>query len=154
MVQIADEKQPFVLEVNVRTLPKKGQHVVYSAPEDVRAKIAETYDLISVENFEAKGQLSPWKRDGVHLTGQVKADITQPCAVTSQPLEAKLDEKVDIIFVPDGSRLAKPPMNDDGEWVFDADGGDLPETFIGDSIDVAQIWLEFFAMGIDPYARR
>lgn len=143
----------FSLPINARTLPRKGRTVVYQAPKDVMAQIAADYDLIDVLSFEAKCNLAPWKRDGVRLEGWVKAKIIQPCAVTSEPLDASINEDVEMVFVPDGSKLAKPRVNAEGEWIFDAEGDDLPETFIGDSIDLATVWLEFFAMGIDPFAR-
>ncbi|MEE9314836.1 MAG: DUF177 domain-containing protein [Rhizobiaceae bacterium] len=149
-----DEVAPFEFAANIRTLSKKGQHVKYSAPEDAREAIATTYELVSVESFEAKALLAPWKRDGVQVTGHIKANITQPCAISSEPLTAVVDETVEMFFVPDGSKLAKPRTNEEGEWVFDVEGNELPETFVGDSIDVAAVWLEYFSLGIDLFARK
>ena len=148
------ETTPFTHPMNVRTLPRKGRNVVFSAPDDVRQRIADAYGLLDVEVFEATALLEPWKRDGVQITGRVKTRITQPCAITSEPLEAIVDEGVEVIFVPDGSRLSKPRTNDDGELILDPEGADLPETFVGDSIDLAAVWLEFFALGLDPFARK
>lgn len=148
------DETAFTFPVNVRTLPRKGRHLKYSADEAARAKIAAAYDLEAVTSFEATCHISPWKRDGVKMEGRVKAAIVQPCAVTSEPLDNRVDEDVDMIFVPEGSKLARPRTNDEGEWVFDVEGDDLPDTFTGDSIDLAEVWLEFFAMGIDPFARK
>ena len=37
--------------------------------------------------------------------------------------------------------------------ILDPMGDDIPDTFIGDSLDLAGPWLETFALGIDPFAR-
>ncbi len=153
MSNASEIELPFSYPVNVRTLSKKGQNVKYSATEDVRKAIAKNYELISVESFEADCLLAPWKRDGIQLSGKIRAQITQPCAVTSEPLESVVNEIVEMVFVPEDSKLTKPRANDDGEWIFDVEGSEIPETFIGDSIDVAEVWLEFFTMGIDLFAR-
>ncbi|MEE9374963.1 MAG: DUF177 domain-containing protein [Rhizobiaceae bacterium] len=153
MVENNETLAPFTMPINVRTLPKKGKHLNYSAPEPVLITIAKAYDLISVEDFKADCLITPWKRDGVELRGTVRANITQPCAITAAPLQAIVKEKVEMFFVPDGSKLAKPRLNEEGEWVFDIDGTEIPDTYLGDSIDMAAVWLEFFSMGIDFFAR-
>ena len=150
----AFDEQAFKLIVNVRTLPKKGQMVLHTATEEECAKVAEQFELVSVESFRGECLVAPWKRDGVKLTGVVKAKFTQPCSITMEPLEVKLEEPVEMLFVPDGSKLSRPKTNDEGEIIFDPEGDDLPETFIGDSIDIASVWLEFMALGIDPFARK
>jgi uncharacterized metal-binding protein YceD (DUF177 family) len=148
------DDQAFHLMVNVRTLPKKGQMVLHTANPEECTRIAKQFELESVESFKGECLLTPWKRDGVKLSGMVKAKFTQPCSITMEPIEVALEEEVDIIFVPDGSKLSRPRTNDEGEIIFDPSGDDLPETFVGDSIDVASVWLEFMALGIDPFARK
>jgi len=154
MTSSSETDLPFSYPVNVRTLPKKGQHVNYSAPEDVRAAIAKAYDITSVESFHAHCLLTPWKRDGVQIVGNISAHITQPCAISFEPLQATVDETVEMVFVPEGSKHATPKTNDESEWVFDVEGSDSPETFVGDSLDMAGVWLEFFVLGIDLFARK
>ena len=150
----AFDEQAFELMVNVRTLPKKGQMVLHAAKPSECARIAEQFELVSVESFNGECLLTPWKRDGVKLSGIVKANFKQSCAITMEPLDITLEEPVEIIFVPDGSKLSRPRTNDEGEIIFDPEGDDLPETFVGDSIDIASVWLEFMALGIDPFARK
>ena len=144
---------PFAEPVQVRRLPKKGHTIKRHASEDECAGIARLYDLEAVENFDWTCKLTPWKGDGVHVTGTVSAEISIPCARSGDPLPQKVKEEVDIIFVPEGSKLAKPPIDDDGEWVFDVDGAEIPEVFRGDSIDLAAVCFEFFSLGFDPFAR-
>lgn len=148
-----DEPRPFTLLINARTLPKRGRVVNFTAKPEQAAAIAVENDLVSVEIFTATATIQPWKGQGVSVTGRVQASITQPCAVTAEPVSDRVDEKVDMIYVPLDSKLAKPRLNEEGEWVLSVEGDDPPETFVGDSIDLAEVWLEHFTLGIDPYLR-
>ena len=144
---------PFSEPVNVRRLPKKGERLQLSLTDDVKKHLLSEYDLLGVDQFHCEAIVSPWKKNGVRVEGRVTAQLTQPCAVTGEPLQTKLDEFIEALFVPEGSKLALPRLDERGEIVLDAEGDDLPETFSGDSIDLAEIWMEFFALGYDPYAR-
>lgn len=150
---LEDEQRPFSLPINVRTLPKRGRAVKFEANAEEATAIAAENDLVSVEAFSATATVQPWKGQGVAVTGRVQASVTQPCAVTAEPVSDVVDEEVDMIFVPQDSKLAKPRLNEEGEWVLSVDGDDPPETFLGDSIDLATVWLEHFTLGLDPFLR-
>ena len=148
-----EDAPPFDYAVNVRTLPRSGREERYEADADVRARLAERNGLHEVSTFRAQAKLMPWKRGSVQVKGRVVAHIVQFCAATGEPLDARVDEPIDMLFVPAGSPLATPRTNDDGELVFDPLGDDLPEPFEGDSIDLASLWCEFLTLGIDPNLR-
>ncbi|MCR4267015.1 DUF177 domain-containing protein [Nitratireductor sp. ZSWI3] len=150
------EKQgasPVSFKVNVHRLPRKGMPVIIEADAAQRAALAGEHDLLSVEGFRADLAVRPWKADGIKVSGRVQADIIQACVVTLEPVESRIDEEVSATFVPEGSRLARNDM-EGGEFVVDAEGPDLPETFLGDLIDVGALAEEFFGLGIDPYPRK
>ncbi|NKB52014.1 MAG: DUF177 domain-containing protein [Rhizobiaceae bacterium] len=152
---MADDQESYAMDYkfNVRKLSKKGQMIKYAATESERSAIARDYELLSVEAFEVECVVAPWKRDGVKLSGAVVASFEQPCAVTAEPLNQVVREDIDFIYLPEGSRLLRPPTIEDHELVLDPEGEDMPETFVGDSINLAAAWLETFALGIDPFAR-
>src|SRR5690606_27497406 len=74
--------------------------------------------------------------------------------VTLEPLEARIDEAVEGLFLPQDSKLGRVGFDRAGEIVLDADGPDGPETFSGDSIDVGALAEQFFALAVDPYPRK
>ena len=88
------------------------------------------------------------------MSGHVEADITQECVVTLDPLQAKIEETVEGLFLPEDSKLGRLGFEGGGEIHIDAEGPDSPETFSGDSIDVGALAEEFFGLGIDPYPRK
>lgn len=144
---------PVSFHVNVRRLPKNGMPVTVEADETQRQALAAEHDLLSVEAFAADLLVSPWKKDGVRVSGRVNARITQACVVTLEPVETVIDEDVSALFVPEGSRLARREV-EGGEMVLDAEGPDLPEPFHGDTVDVGALAEEIYALAIDPYPRK
>lgn len=147
------KKTPISHEVNVHRLARKGMTVSIKADEAERGALAEEHDLLSVERFAAELTVRPWKADGVRITGTVEADITQSCVVTLEPVSSHIEEDVSATLVPEGSRLARNEV-EGGEFVLDAEGPDMPDTFHGSIIDVGALAVEFFTLGIDPYPRR
>lgn len=149
-------KMAFALKylVNVRSLPLKGIRVTLTADARDCKKLAENHDLKEVISYNAEFQVFPWKKRGVRLKGQLKASIVQTCIATLKPIDNTIDEKIEVFFVPDDSRLAKPKVSDEtGELFVDVEGPDTPEIFQGDSIDVGAVTEEFFELAIDPYPR-
>ena len=140
-------------EVSVARLPQNGMPLSLKANEKELRALAKAHDLVSVQSFAAELLVKKWRKDGVKVTGRVTADITQTCIITLEPLASRIDSEIDALFVPEGSKLARPPLSADGEIIIDYDGQDMPETFTGDAIDVGALAEEFFGLAIDHYPR-
>jgi hypothetical protein len=150
----ASANSPVSFRVNVMRLPKKGMPVSVDAGPEQLAALAREHRLLEVKGFHAELVLSPWKRDGIAVSGRVEGDIVQECVVTLEPIEARVEQDVSAVFVPEGSTLDRPAEFSGGEMVLDPEGPDSPESFSGTSIDVGALAEEFFALGIDPYPRK
>lgn len=148
------DRSPVAFNASVARLPQKGLPVVIDADARQREALAAAHGLVSVDRFHAQLLVTPWKRNGVKVSGHVEADITQECVVTLEPLQAKIDESVEGLFLPEDSKLGRLGFGEGGEIHIDADGPDSPETFTGDTIDVGALAEEFFGLGIDPYPRK
>jgi hypothetical protein len=121
--------------VSVARLPQAGMPVILKADGKELRRLAKAFDLIDVSSFTAEMLVKKWRKDGVKITGSVKADITQSCVVTLEPLKANVSNDIDAVFVPENSKLSRPQISGEGEIIIDFDGPDLPETFSGDTID-------------------
>ncbi len=139
---------------SVQRLPQRGMPIVIEADQHQRAALASAHGLLSVESFRAELLVAPWKRHGVKVSGHVRADITQECIVTLDPLTARIEEDVEGLFLPADSKLGRLGFEGGGELLIDVDGPDIPETFTGDKIDVGALAEQFFGLGIDPYPRK
>ncbi|ODT05747.1 MAG: metal-binding protein [Mesorhizobium sp. SCN 65-20] len=153
-MKLVETRSPVSFPANVARLPQKGLPVVVDADETQRAALAEAHGLLSVERYRAELLVTKWKRNGVKVSGRVEAEITQACIVSLEPVEAKIDEEVEAVFLPEDSKLGREGFHAGGEILLDAEGPDAPETFSGDSIDVGALAEEFFGLAIDPYPRK
>jgi uncharacterized metal-binding protein YceD (DUF177 family) len=145
---------PFSHRVKVGHISHNALDVRIEADAGERAALAKLWDIIGVEAFSAELKLRRWKKDGVKVFGTVHAEVTQACVVTLDPVPEVIDEEFDELFAPEGSALARIPANDQGEIMIDPDGPDIPETFMGDAIDVGAVVSEIVAMALDPYSRK
>ena len=141
------------IEIDVTRLPSKGRRVKYVASEKEMQAIARSFGLLNVEAFSAELHITTWRRDGVKIEGTLLANIEQSCVVSLKPVPQSVNEDVSLIYVPEGSKFAKPELDANGELLLDPDGADLPDTFDGTTIDISQLMLEVFALAIDPHPR-
>ena len=149
------DENPFSYPVKVGHISANPVEVTISADAGERAGLAALWDILEVKALSATFQIQRWKRDGVRLKGRVTADIVQACVVTLEPVEAHIDEPVEAVFVPEGSKLARLPVAvESGEMLLDPDGPDAPEIFSGDTIDAGAVAAEHAALAIDPYPRK
>ncbi len=151
---VRKEKPPFSYPVKVGNVSANALTVRVEADERERQGLAKLWQVEAVLLLEAELQIVRWKKDGIRLKGQVRSEVVQACVVTTEPVESKIEEDLEQIFVPEGSKLARIVSNEAAEMVLDPDGPDLPETFAGDTIDVGEVVAEFAALAIDPYPRK
>lgn len=149
-----NDKPPFSYPVRVGGISHNAVEVRLEASEAERKALAELWDVVEVQELTAQLQLGRWKRDGVRVKGDVRARLVQSCVVTLEPVESLIEEPVEAIFVPEGSKLARIPANDSSEMILDPDGPDLPDIFTGDTIDVGEAVAEHVALAIEPYPRK
>ena len=150
-----DDDTPFSYPVKVGHISANPVEVTISADAGERAGLAKLWSILEVKALTATFEVRRWKRDGVRLKGRVTADIVQACVVTLDPVESHIDEPVEVVFVPEGSKLARLPLaSESGEMLLDPDGPDAPEIFTGDSIDAGEVAAEHVALAIDPYPRK
>jgi hypothetical protein len=147
-------KSPVSFHASVVRLPKKGMPVTIDASPEQRAALAREHGLLDVKKVHADLVVSPWKRDGVSVSGHVEGDIVQECVVTLDPVDAHIEEAVSAVFIPEGSNLSRYDQFSAGEMILDPEGPDAPESFSGTQIDVGALAEQFFALGIDPYPRK
>ncbi|MEE2952098.1 MAG: DUF177 domain-containing protein [Pseudomonadota bacterium] len=152
---MSETSETHVLSVTIaaKKLPQDGMPIDFEASETERQRLAEALDLVSVQNFRAKLTARAWQRDGVRVTGDLKAVVEQTSVVTLEPLRRTYPIKFDATYVPEGSKLARIARPDEHELHIDPEGDDPPETFVGDEIDLGPLLVEYLALALDPYPR-
>jgi uncharacterized metal-binding protein YceD (DUF177 family) len=139
--------------VNVATLPSSGYVLALRPDEREREALAKAAGVTALHKLEADIVLRRWRRDGVEIKGELRAQVEQPCVVTLEPVMQEIREPLRATFLPEHSALAVPVERHDRELVLDPEGDDPPETFAGDSIDVWPFIVEMLMLALDPFPR-
>lgn len=140
--------------VNVTRMPSKGLNIKLEPDDGVCAELATQCDVLSISEFSAQLNVKSWHKDGVRVSGQLNATLTQSCIITLEPVPAQIDAQIDAVFVPSTSKLAKPKINaETRELIVEAEGDDVPELFELPNLDVGAVAAEFFALELNPYPK-
>ena len=119
--------------------------------EAERGAIVDLLDLVALEDLGFDYRLR-WGGGGrVHLSGRLKANATQTCVVTLEPVPASIDVPVELEFWPHAlveelEKKAEDPSH--------AGLVDWPEAIVDDTIDLGPVVYETFATSLDPYPKK
>jgi len=139
-------------------LPPTGRMLEIDATPAERRAIAAAYGVKDIASFRAELMLQPYGRDGVRLSGRLAVRLTQTCVVSLRPVEGRIDEEFERRFLP-AERIEAPRAGETGarrakaELVIGTQQQEPPEPLPGETIDVAGVLLEEFALALDPYPR-
>jgi hypothetical protein len=135
----------------VGDVPEAGRHVVLTPDASVRAAIAQVAGVTAVPELSASFDVTLRGRDGLHVVGRVAARVEQLCVVTLEPIESRVEEPIDLVFLP-AQAAAQVELRDVEEIELAVE--DPPEVLEGGIVDLGAIATEFLLLGIDPYPRK
>lgn len=137
--------------VDVRKLPSKGLPVQLRATQRELTEIALAAGVSNVARLEVDLAVTRWRRDGVQVKGQLRAEVEQPCRITLEAVAQEINEEFRITLVPIESDFARHTTGHDGELILDPEGEDPPDSFSGNIIDLWPIVIEQLILAVDPY---
>lgn len=141
-------ENPWRVPVTVDDIPETGLHLDLSAPAEVRPAVAALAGLRDLPELSANLDLIR-RSAGMHVTGRMQATVGQTCVVTLDPIENRVEEAIDVVFMPDADKWAR-----NGGSTADEDAAEPPEPLIGGHVDLGALLVEFLVLGIDPYPRK
>lgn len=131
--------------IDVARVPPRGQEVQVVATAEECLALAKDFGLPAIQSLSGVYQLSASAK-GTHVTGLVKASITQICVMTLEPFDSIIEEEVEVDFAESSGMPAEPPT-DISEY-------DPPDEIVNGQIDLGALTAEFLALGLDPYPRK
>ncbi len=134
--------------VTVAEIPETGLHVDLTADSGTRDAVAAAVGVEAMPALEASFDLVRIGADGVRLAGRVQATVVQSCVVTLEPLESRVDEAVELVFLPEPGGPA------DAAGLQPIEGEEPPEALVDGKLDLGAIAVEFVFLGIDTYPRK
>jgi len=134
-------------------VPAQGCSVEVTATKAELGELARLSGAEKALSFEADLVLRKWRRNGVSVSGTVRARLIQICVVSLEEIETVVEEAVDARFLPAPSahRRQDAALT---EVEIDPEGEDPPELFEGREIDLGRLAVEHFLIGVDPYPRK
>ncbi|MCB1542619.1 MAG: DUF177 domain-containing protein, partial [Rhodoblastus sp.] len=146
----------------VGEVPPQGADVVLEADASERDRLAQLNGLVALSSAAATLHATRRGREGLHVTGEVRARLTQTCVVSLEDFESEIVESIDVEFEParakpvrdEGERMsrrrrdARPPVEEDEEGMDDLDA---PDEIVDGRVDLGALAAEFLTLGIDPY---
>ena len=133
--------------VDLGGLLDSGRVVDITASADECAAIARRLGLVALRDFRAVGRLDVVRRGRVtSFDARLRATVTQTCIVTLEPVEAVIDETIEVRLLSQSETRAQQELDIDIE----EDDIEITETGI---VDVGDIAVQYLALALDPYPR-
>lgn len=137
--------------VTVAKIGEAGLAQTIEAKPEEFEKIARYLDVPAIQSLKAEVALTHWRGKGVRVSGVLKADVTQACVVTLDPVAAHVEVEFERRFLPEDT-LARDEA-EAHEIFVDPDGEDPAEP-LGREIDLGEILVEELSLNLDPYPRK
>jgi len=144
------QPHPWIAVVRLDDIGETGRHVELEASEATRAALARPAGVDAVERAVGSFDLARRGRDGLRVTGAVRASVRQTCVVSLEPLVNEIDEPVDVEFVP-APRVGGGDIETE---VVLTHAADEREPLVDGSVDLGALATEFLILGVDPYPRK
>ena len=137
--------------VQVDAIGVEGAAVSLQANAEECAALAERLDLQGIADLRAEVSLQRTAVGLVRLNVDFSANVVQSCAVTLEPVAAKVAEHFSILC--EGGQ--KRGKNDEagGEVFVDPFGEDPIEPLDDGGIDVGELVAQHLSLALDPYPR-
>jgi len=135
-----------VLTRRVARPPVESHIDARATPAECRA-LASAFGLPAVLSVAASLAVSPRRKGGVALRGEVTARLRRFCVVTDEPFEQTFLEPVSRCYLPGAGRA------EDAEVEVGALDEDEPEPLPAEGVDLLELVHETLALGLDPHPR-
>jgi hypothetical protein len=121
------------------------------AEEGERQAIARAYGCLALDALAADLKIIR-RGDELRVTGELRADVVQPCVVSLEPVPARIREKVTFSFAPPATPRREARAEEAEDIAYE--GEDPPEPLMDGEADLGAILLQFFALALDIYPRK
>jgi len=146
----APETAEFPRPLRLDDIGIAGSDLEIEANANERDLLARRFGLVSLDSLEATIHVDLTENDTVvHVTGSFRAEVTQSCVVTLEPITTRIEGPLECLFTTDG----EPATEGEIEISLLPDAEDPPEPIPGETIDLGEVVAAQLALEIDPFPR-
>lgn len=131
-------------------IPTRGLVVARAATPAECAQLAKDLDILAVTRFDARYRIVPVSGGRYRLSGEVRADVTQACVVTLDPVAATVEDKLDVEFRPAGEIPSEPSAAEAELAILDAEEHEPIENHC---LAVGRVLVESLAAALPTHPR-
>jgi uncharacterized metal-binding protein YceD (DUF177 family) len=123
------------------TIGKQERREEIQATPQECAALAARFGIVTIDALTAILRLRQESGGAVRVRGRLNATVVQPCVVTLEPVVQKVDEPVDLRFLPPGAEMDEDPEGPD----------EIPTE--NDILELGEALAEQLSLALDPYPR-
>ncbi|HEX3970153.1 MAG TPA: DUF177 domain-containing protein [Stellaceae bacterium] len=105
--------------------------------------MAQRFDLLALDRLEAKVRVTPMAGGYYRLAADFEAELSQACAVTSEPVPARIAEAFTLTY---------GPAEEETEIVLDGEAEPI-EPLDDGMIDIGEAVAQQLSLALDPFPR-
>lgn len=146
--------------VDAQTVTSNPQKLRIAATEAERKALAQRLDLAVISSLSADVTLHRERGNIIHVNGLMKANITQHCVMTMDPVQTQIEETFEGWYA-DQERivmLAKARHDRLGRLVDSEvpilDESEDPEPLVNGMIDIGELVVQNLSLALDQFPRR
>ncbi len=146
-------QEEFSRVYQVRKIPAEGLAIALEATPEECAALAVRMGILSCESLAAELMLTV--SDGgrrVAGVGSLRAQVTQACIVSLEPVPETVDEPLELLFLDESLIDAEDEYVMSEEDLYSDEP--VPDPIVRGSFDVGAAISECLALALDPYPRR
>lgn len=146
--------------VDAQSVTSNPQKMRISAPDDVRKALCVRLDLAVISSLSADVTLHREKGNVIHVNGLMKANVTQHCVVTMDPVQTQIEQTFegwyadqDRIIMLAKARHERLGRLTDSEIPI-LDEREDPEPLSNGMIDIGELVVQSLSLELDGFPRR
>lgn len=146
--------------VDAQTVTSNPQKVRIAASEEERKALCKRLDLATISSLSADVTLHRAKGSVIHVNGLMKANVTQSCSITMDPVQTQIEETFEGWYA-DQERivmLAKARHERLGRLADSEipilDESEDPEPLENGMIDIGELVVQHLSLAVDSFPRR
>lgn len=124
------------------------------ATADECAAVARRLGLVAINELSACLEISPWRRNGIIVSGTLRAVIVQTCVVSLEDFAETVEEQLSTRFTDENDPILTRTVDQPSDVVIDPLDEDPPEILIDDGADLGELVVEHLAVALPSHPRR
>lgn len=132
----------------VQDIGEEGLSEKRVANREELSSLARALEILSCDALAVAYELRPSGGSKFRLQGRLEADVTQACIMTLEPVEARIEEQLDIEFRPSEMMPRPVPLEAEVSALEDF------EPVENGTVDIGRVVYEYLSAALDPYPRK